>query len=464
MSITRTLATWVAESGPLAGGTALDVARNAMIDIVGCMIAGGPDEATRRVLDAVRDLGAGPASIVGGVEQLTAPHAALVNGTAAHALDFDDNYHGNCGHATAVLAPALLALGEEHGAGGAAVLDAYIAGLEAMLVIGAGVNIAHYGRGWHTTSTIGVIGAAGAAARLLGLDTDGVQRALSLGFSHASGSKLQFGTMAKPLHAGMAAKNALMAARYAQAGLSAADEPLEKAWGFRDLYIGIDASPGYADAADLLGPPLAIERYGLKVKIHPDCASTHCAVDGVLALMAEHGLCADDIDMVETVVNKISYDNLMFPDPASEMEARFSMQYGVALAVTKGALKLADFRPEAIADETVRAWLPRVKMTLSPPDNPLVTADNGREPAKVFIRTKDGREFDIFMQYAKGVLQNPLTEDEMWAKFDDCIEGIMAPAKADAVRHRLETFETLDDVGDLMRLLRAPSPARAVAS
>jgi 2-methylcitrate dehydratase PrpD len=173
--------------------------------------------------------------------------------------------------------------------------------------------------------------------------------------------------------------------------------------------------------------------------------------------MAEHGLGAGDIDSVETVVNKVSYDNLMFPAPASEMQARFSMQYGIALAVTKGALKLADFRPEAIADEAVRAWLPRVKMSLSSPDNPLVTADNGREPAKVFIRTRDGREFDIFVQHAKGVLQNPLTEDEMWAKFDDCVEGVMDPAKAAGVRSRLESFEALDEVGDLMCLLRAPS-------
>jgi 2-methylcitrate dehydratase PrpD len=457
MAVTRTLATWIAESGPLATGAALGLARNAMIDIIGCMIAGAADESTGCAFDAVRDLGDGPASVLGAVEPLSAPLAALVNGTAAHALDFDDNYHGTCGHATAVLAPALLALAEERGLGGAAVLDAYIAGLEALLVIGAGVNVAHYEKGWHTTSTIGVIGAAGAAARLMGLDADGVQRALSLGFSHASGSKLQFGTMAKPLHAGMAAKNALMAARYAQAGLSAADEPLEPAWGFRDLYIGFDTSPGYDDASDLLGPPLAIERYGLKVKIHPDCASTHCAVDGVLALMAEHGLGAGDIDSVETVVNKVSYDNLMFPEPASEMQARFSMQYGIALAVTKGALKLADFRPEAIADEAVRAWLPRVKMSLSPPHNPLATADNGREPAKVFIRTKDGRKFEIFVQHAKGVLQNPLTEDEMWAKFDDCVEGVMDPAKAAGVRSRLESFEALDEVGDLMCLLRAPS-------
>lgn len=457
MGITRTLARWVAETKPLATGVALELARNAMVDVVGCMIAGGPDESTRRVLNAVRDLGIGPASVVGAVESLPAPHAALVNGTAAHALDFDDNYLVIYGHASAVLAPAMLALAQEQGLGGEAVLDAYIAGLETILIVGSGVNNAHFEKGWHTTSTLGVIGAAAAAARLLRLDADGVQRALSLGFSHASGSKAQFGTMTKPLHAGMAAKNALMAARYAQAGLSAVDEPLERPWGFRDLYIGLENSPGYCDAAKLLGPPTAIERYGLNAKIHPNCASTHCAVDGVLALMAEHKLAANDIDRVETIVNKLSYDNLMFSTPKTEMEARFSMQYGIALAITKGELKLADFRPEAITDEILRAWFPRIKLSQSPADNPLATIDNGLEPAKVIIHTKNGCRLEIFLQRAKGVLENPLTEDEMWAKFEDCTNGIMEPGRVAEVRSHLERFETLDNVSELMHQLRADS-------
>ena len=454
MTITRTLARWMCETAPLAHGRALALARNAMIDVVGCMVAGAEDDSAERTLAAVRGLGAGPASVVGSAARLPAPHAALVNGTAAHALDFDDNYHGVFGHATAVLAPALLALGEERGAGGAAVLDAYIAGLEAMLVIGAGVNLAHYELGWHSTSTIGTIGAAGAAARLMGFEEDAMRRAMSLGFSHASGSKVQFGTMAKPFHAGMAAKNAVMAARYAEAGLSATGEPLEAPWGFRDLYVGRAASPGYDEAAKLLGPPPAIERYGLKVKIHPNCGSAHCATDGVLRLMAEHGLAAEDIEEVETVINKVSYDNLMFAEPTSELEARFSMHYAIALAVSKGRLTLADFRPEAVADPALRAWLPRVRMTRSPPGDPLPTVDNGREPAKVFLRTKDGREFSAFVQYAKGVLQNPLTEDEMWEKFDDCLGGALDAGRAAELRSALEGFESLERVGDLMALLR----------
>lgn len=454
MTITRRLSHWISASASLAQGRATTLARNAMVDIVGCMVAGADDDASRRVLAAVRALGSGPATVVGRPEGLTAPHAALVNGTAAHALDFDDNYHGNCGHATAVLAPALLALGEERGAGGTAVLDAYIVGLEAMLLIGAGVNIAHYEKGWHSTSTIGTIGAAGAAARLMELDEDAIGRALSLGFSHASGSKVQFGTMAKPFHAGMAAKNALMAARYAEAGITAAEEPLAAAWGFRDLYVGFETSPGYAGASSLLGPPPAIERYGLKVKTHPNCASTHCAVDGVLRLMDEHGLSAADIEEIEAQVNKVSYDNLMFAEPASEMEARFSMHYAIALAVTKRRLTRTDFHPDAIANESTRSWLPRVKMTLSPAEAPLPTADNGREPAKVFLRTKDGRAYSTFVQHAKGVLQNPLTDDEMWEKFEDCVGDVLDVHQAAELQAALKSFETLDRISDLMAILR----------
>ena len=462
MTITRTLAEWTAESPPLAKGAALELARNAMIDIVGCMAAGGPDEATQNTYRAVADLGTGPASVVGQRNGLPAPYAALVNGTAAHALDFDDNFHPTAGHATAVLAPMLLALGEERHATGAAVLDAYIAGLEILCAIGNGVNLAHYERGWHSTSTIGAMAGGAACARLMGLDADAVQRSISLGFSMACGSKLQFGAMAKPLHAGLAAQNGIMAARLAAAGVSATPEPLESPWGFRDLFAG-DGAPGFAGVADNLGTPTALVRYGLKVKIHPCCASVHTAVDGVVALMREHDLSPDDIERIETVVNQVSYDNLRFPEPESEMEARFSMEYCVALAVTKRALKLTDFQPQAIDDPAVRAWLPRITMTLASPES-LPIADNGREPAQVHLHLADGRELTLFMQHAKGVKQNALSQSEVWEKFDDCVGGVVDQASAEAIRARLEEFETLDDVGDLMHLLRDEPQLRMTAT
>ena len=454
MTITNALSAWLADTPPLAEGLSLNLARNAMIDIAGCMVAGADDPAPRRVLDAVRDLGEGPASIVGDMARLTAPHAAVVNGTAAHALDFDDNYHGVAGHATAVLAPALLALGEERGAGGRTVLDAYIAGLEAQFIVGAGVNPDHYERGWHTTSTVAMIGAAGAAARMIGLDAAGIARAFGLGLSHAAGSKLQLGTMAKPFHAGMAAMNSLMVARYAEAGVTATPEPLSAPWGFQDLFIGLDNAPGYDGVAERLGPPTAIERFGLKVKVHANCASVHCAADGLLALMAEHGLAPGDIERVDTVVNKMTHDNLMYDDPRNEMEARFSMQYGLALILTRGRMARQDFQPDVVGDPAVRAWLPRITMTESPEDDRLDTAPNGREPALVTVHTRDGRSFETFVMFAKGVLQNPMTADEMWAKYDDCVGDVIDAGRAAELRSALEGFETLDRVADLMEIMR----------
>ena len=151
----------------------------------------------------------------------------------------------------------------------------------------------------------------------------------------------------------MAAMNSLMVARYAEAGVTATPEPLSAPWGFQDLYIGLDSGPGYEDVAERLGPPTAIERFGLKVKVHANCASVHCAADGLLALMTEHGLAADDVERVDTVVNKMTCDNLMYDDPQNEMEARFSMQYGLALILTKGRMAHRDFQPDAIGDPAI---------------------------------------------------------------------------------------------------------------
>jgi 2-methylcitrate dehydratase PrpD len=259
--------------------------------------------------------------------------------------------------------------------------------------------------------------------------------------------------MAKPLHAGFAAQHGLLAARLAAAGVSATAEPLDGPWGFRDLFAGPE-SPGFQEAAGPIGAPLAIETFGLKVKIHPCCASAHCAIDGVLALMREHALAAGDIERVETIVSRISYDNLMFPDPRSELEARFSMQYCIAVAVLRGALRLADFRPEAIADRSVRAWLPWVSMNVPAAGSELSHVDNGREPSVVRLHLRDGRVLSTFVQHARGVLENPLSEAELWSKFDDCVDSALPPERAAAVRARLQRFEELPRAAELMTELR----------
>ena len=435
-SPTAALAAWVARTPRIRSRPALALAKNAIKDIVACMIAGARDEATLRVSKAARARGS--------------PWAALVYGTAAHALDYDDNYHPMAGHATAVLAPAIFALAETRGASGIEVLDAYIVGLEALALVGNGVNLVHYERGWHSTSTLGPFGAAAACARLLGLDKEGVTAALSIAFSMASGSKLQFGTMAKPLHAGLAAQHGVMAAMLAANGVAGVAEPLEGAWGFRDLFAGA-SSPGYRPRA--IGRALAIERYGLKAKIHPCCASVHTAVDALLFLKDNYRFDASDVESIDVLVNRVSYDNLRYADPKTDTEARFSMQWAIALALLQGRLRLADFTPAALRRRELRAWLPRIRMRRTRPGKAHPSMENGREPALTTVLLKSGKKLSRYAQRPKGTLQIPLSAKELDQKFEDCAPG------RPALGRMLDRLESVRDIRTLAALIR-PSPPR----
>jgi 2-methylcitrate dehydratase PrpD len=254
-----------------------------------------------------------------------------------------------------------------------------------------------------------------------------------------------------------------MAADLAASGIAAATEPLDGPWGFRDLFAG-DASPGYAGVANAIGKPLAIEQYGLKAKFHPGCASAHCAIDAVIALRNEHGVRATEVESVDVLVNRMSYDNLMYPKPVTEMQARFSMQYCVALALLYGRLGLRDFTPVAIRRPEVQRWLPRIAMRHSASNDPLPLGDNGREPARVTFRLRDGRTLEHYVQYAKGVLQAPMSTEELEAKLADCAHGRMSAASLGKLRALLDHFEDLPDLQALARLVparTAPGPRRS---
>ena len=203
--VLETLANWAAEASAEWPELARERAAQAIEDTVACMVAGADDLCPVKVRKGITHWGSGTSSVVGQSEKAPAPWAAMANGAAAHALDYDDNVQVVLGHTSAVQVPALLALGEAVGATGKQVVDAYIIGFEIGMALGRGVNWSHYNIGWHSTSTIIEIATAGACARLLGLDRAGMAHALSLGTSMAGGPKAQFGSMAKSFHAGLAA-------------------------------------------------------------------------------------------------------------------------------------------------------------------------------------------------------------------------------------------------------------------
>ncbi|CAN7702954.1 MmgE/PrpD family protein [Neorhizobium tomejilense] len=425
----------------------------AFLDISACMIAGMNDVSTRSVVNVIAEDGLGQCFAFGASGRVSAPWAALINGTAAHALDFDDNFAPAFTHATAVLAPALLSLVNDRKVGGTALIDAFIVGLELQGRIGRLMQPAHYERGWHSTSTIGAIGTAGACARLLGATPDQVLAAMSAATSMAAGSKLQFGSMMKPIHVGLAAKNAVLAARFAMAGISANDDPLAGDWGFAALTGAGDI--GAEVMIEGLGETLEIEVSGLLVKRFPCCGAAHRSVDALEVLQREPGFSMEAIDRIETSLPEMAKRNLRFDSPTDEMEARFSGTYCMARMLVDGGLELKHFTPESVRDERIAAWLPRIRLIAY--DNALmVDGANFKTITRVYL--KDGGVMEATVSHPKGSPENPLNEDDLLAKFQACCAWSGHAAAAEPLFELASALEAATDVGDVMarieRILR----------
>ena len=434
---TLRLGRWVAEAPRSWSEEAQRRASGAFVDTAACMLAGADDAAPRSAYAGVARWGTGGAVVAGTPQRLAAPWAALVNGTAAHTLDYDDVLEISNAHVSAVLVPALLALGEERDADGMACIDAFIVGVEVMARLGEALNMTHYFKGWHTTSTLGAPAAAAACARLLGLDAAKATAALSLATSLASGAKRQFGTMAKPLHAGLAAKNGIVAAVLAESGVSAATDAYEGARGFVDLFACVPRERLEAAVADFDHPP-AIERHGLWQKFYPCCASAHRPLDALLALHEDGALGPHRVSEIDALLPEIAVQNLPYDAPADAMQARFSLHYLLASALVDGRLALDAFSGQALARPAVRALLPRVRMRPDPAQPGDANVDAVRQRATVTVRLAGGGERARTVREPRGHPRRPLGRDALYAKFVDCASRALPPAAHDAA------FEALD--------------------
>ncbi len=254
-----------------------------MLDTVGVTLAGSIEPAAAVVRDVARaEGGAARCTVLGTGDRTSAGWAALANGTAAHALDFDDMCFVSMAHPSAPLVAAGLAVAELADASGAALLDAYCVGFEIEAVLGRAMNPTHYEQGWHATSTLGSIGAAATAARLLGQDAQTAARSMAIAASEASGLKESFGTMVKPLHAGLAGRNGVLAAQLAEAGFTASAHALEGAQGLLLAMQSRERTLG--DGAAVLGRAWEIVDGGITVKLYPSCAATHPTIDTLIDL------------------------------------------------------------------------------------------------------------------------------------------------------------------------------------
>lgn len=452
---------WIADTPGDWPEAALLSAHRQFIDIIAVTIPGAAEPAARRVFETVKQWGDGPATAIGTGTRLAPPWAALVNGTAAHALDFDDNFDPAKAHATAVLAPAILALAEQEAASGAACLDAYIVGLQILGRVGQGVNPVHRNRGWHATATVGAIGAAAACARLLKLDAGKAANAISIATSMAAGFMSQFGTMTKPMHAGLAAKAGVMAASLAQAGIDAGMETLDGRTGMNRLMVG----PDYEALRDNLshvehgqtlrfetesiGAPLLILENGFRVKRFPNCGSAHRAMDALLELRSRHEIEAEQVEAVHVRAPVTHLNNLMYSDPKDPLQAKFSLEFGLALALLTGECRLAAFEQETVMRSDIRSLYPRIHR------HPVDKAE-GEFPTEVEIVLKDGRAFSAAFAMPVGSLAAPFSTDQYWAKFEGCVAGVLPGEAEAAARRALERLPELPSLAPLMEPLAGP--------
>jgi 2-methylcitrate dehydratase PrpD len=425
-------------------------AKRALLDTIGVTLAGHQEEAGRIMTQWVREAGGSQEAMVLGTAFYTSPAlAALANGTLGHALDFDDVTAHLRGHPSIPITPAVLALGEAVGASGTDVLTAFILGVELEAKIGKAMTSAHPRRGWHPTATIGTLGAAAAAAKILELNSLQTQMALGIAASKAAGLRQNFGTMTKPLHAGEAARSGVEAAQLAQRGFTADAHILESRFGFFHTFVGA----GEFDVDVVLqdfGAPYEIVSPGIGVKPYPSCRQTHRAIDAMLDLVHTHHLQPDDVSEIVCEVSARMQDFLIHHRPQSGLEGKFSMEYCMAAALLHGQMGLQQFSDTSVRDPRAQSLLQLVR--LEHPDQHAADWDTPI-PDVIKVTLHDGRQFHQQVDIPKGDPALPLSWGELEAKFRDCAVAVLTPAQIQEAVQHIAHLEELDTLQPLMASL-----------
>jgi len=411
---------------------ALDVGKASLLDTLGVALAGRGERVVRAVEGFVADEStAGSAGIWGSVLRTSSSRAALVNGTAAHALDYDDVCWAMNAHPSAVLWPAALAVGESIGATGKDVLASYIAGFEAAADLGTALGIDHYAAGFHPTATIGTLAATVVAGRLLRLDQRALECAIGIACSEVSGSRINFGTDTKPLHAGLAAQAGIVAASLAARGVTARENAIEGPMGLVELYRGKNVR--------LRARELALLEPGIEVKPYPCCRFTHRIIDATLAIRSRH--LSGSAESIECTVDPFSLSIVKYPRPSNGLEGKFSMEYAAAAAWLDGRVGVDTFSDERVGRNDVASLLERVTIV-----------QGSKDAETVRVRFVGGRGDEETVDVAKGSPARPLTREESLAKFI----GGAVPAlgdRASRVPDAVQRLETLTSIRELCDLL-----------
>ncbi|MGH7796339.1 MAG: MmgE/PrpD family protein [Candidatus Binatia bacterium] len=426
---------------------AVQTAKTAVRDCLGVALAGSKEEDAKICAEIAREENAKEeTTVIGQGFKTSALQAAFANGTAAHALDFDHSFT-LMGQPTAPIIPAIFALGEALGSNGRQMIEAYVVGYETTGKLAHSLRDSAH-EGWHAPNTLGSFGAAAACGKLLGLSAAQIEMALGITASMAGGVVANFGTMTKPLHVGLGARNGVLAAKLAQGGFTANAKGIEAGMGFYQvLHEGTRVHEG---AIEELGQSYALLSDGLRIKPYPCGGLTHQVIDSVLEFRAKHGLTAEMIETVEVDVVKHTFDRIVFRVPQTSIQGKFCMPYLVARAIIDGKVGIDTFTDAAVRDPNVLKLAEKVRMNL---DTNLKKTDLSGRPCRVTIRLKNGQTYSREAQHAKGGPEFPMTEAELNAKFFECAKHAIAAESAQQALDYIGKLETLDDIRPLCERL-----------
>ena len=419
----------------------LHQAKRCLVDWLGVAIVGATEEGSRILARVSAELApGGDATVVGQAQRLPTPFAALVNGFQSHVLDFDDTYNPGLTtvHGSAPVWPAVFAVGEWKRADGRATLAAFVLGWEVQARIARGAGRAHYDVGWHVTGTVGHFGAAAAGASLLRLDAAAVTNALGTAGTQAAGLKQVYGSMGKAFHPGKAAMDGILAAALAADGFTSDAAILEGKLGFWNV-LSTDADP--SRATEHLGDRWELLDDGFKAYA---CGSLmHPTIDAVIALRREHGIDPHEVEEISPRVHPYLSWVMAKENPRTGLDGKFSSFHCAAVAMIDGAAGMGQFTDERVRAPEVVAMRERVRFAYD--------ESVPKDAAHVTITLHDGRRLERETTHNKGTPGNPMTDDELSAKFSDLAATVLGSDRARSLLDDLWRVDELDDITTLVR-------------
>jgi 2-methylcitrate dehydratase PrpD len=414
-------------------GEAFEHAKIAFLDWVAVTVAGKDDPLVTKLIDYAETMGGNAqATIIGHGARRSVSQAALINGSASHALDYDDTLASFLGHPSVTLFPSLLALAEWQEKSGETFLAAYLVGLQAGITVAQCAGIEHYMAGWHGTSTIGHLASAAGCARLLGLDAKQCSHALGIGATQASGLKRVFGTMCKPFHAGRSSEAGLMSAMLAQQGFTSAEDVLEGPHGFFQVLRG----NGNVEAAERLGEEWGVQ--GLSQKYHASCHATHSPLEASLAIVERERVPLNEIESIRVRSSQLALDAAGKSEASTGLEGKFCIPYCVANALVRGQTGTQAFTDERVCDPAVKSLMRKTTVALDPEMKAL--------ESRVEIRTTGGSVYSAFSDVLQEIPPLETKRQRVKSKYTDLCEPVMGLEKAAVLAEQILGLEKIKNV------------------